>query len=56
MPEKIKITRSTVCDGKDVFAGDVVEASDGAARMLFMLNKAVPAGDQTKKPAKAAKK
>jgi hypothetical protein len=38
---KLKILRSTVADGKAVDAGEEVEVSESAARVLINLGKAV---------------
>ena len=38
---QIRITRNTVCDGKQVRKGDVVEAQDRNARYLVAIGKAV---------------
>ena len=53
---KIKIIRSTVCDGVDVFEGDEVEASQRDASLLMRMGKAVPAEIQTKAETAAEKK
>lgn len=37
---KIKILRNTVCDGKVVEVGEVIEASERAAQVLIALGKA----------------
>jgi len=42
---KIRIIRSTVCDGKVVEAGQVVEASDKSADVLIKMGKAVQVND-----------
>lgn len=42
---KIRIIRSTVCDGKVVEAGQVVEASDKSAEVLIKMGKAVQVND-----------
>lgn len=39
---KIEITRNTVCDRVPVFVGDIVTATDKAAKELIELKKAVP--------------
>ena len=49
---RIKITRNTVADGHPVFAGDVLEATEQAARYLIALGKAVKAAEE--KPRAAA--
>lgn len=40
---KIKLIRNTVCDGKPVSKGEVVDASAEAGRYLINIGKAVPA-------------
>ena len=37
---KIRLLRNTICDGRAVSAGDVVEASEQAARALIAIRKA----------------
>lgn len=39
---KIRLLRNTICDGQAVSAGDVVEASEQAARVLISMRKAEP--------------
>jgi len=39
---KIRILRNTVCDGRVVEAGEVVEAKEENARILIALKKAMP--------------
>lgn len=46
---KLKILRSTVADGQPVGAGDEVEVSESAARVLINLGKAVPAKSKPEK-------
>ena len=48
---KIKIIKSTVCDLKKVYEGDVVAASDGDARLLIAAGKAIAYKAPAKKPA-----
>jgi len=50
---KVLILRSTVADGNDVEAGQVVEVRDQTARYLMQLGKA---SDQLPTPKPAAKK
>ena len=45
---KIKIIRNTVADGKDVFEGEVLEASDSVGRMLIQMGKAVEVAEEAK--------
>lgn len=40
---KVKVTRTTVADGKFVHAGQVYDLPDADARTLMQLGKAVPA-------------
>lgn len=45
----VTITQSTVVDRKQVAAGETIEASDGVARLLIGMGKAIVA-DATPKP------
>lgn len=51
---KIKLTRNTVADGKNVNAGEEVTVSDATGKTLIQLGKAVLL-DKTAQPDKAAK-
>lgn len=51
--KSIKIIRATVCNGKRVDIGEILEVSDADARMLFSYKKAEPAPE---KKAKVTKK
>lgn len=50
--EKIKILVNTLCSGKKVKAGQIVEVADIEARLLVNLNKAEPVVGEAKKPAR----
>jgi hypothetical protein len=42
---KIEITRATIADGKRVLPGEVVNATEGDAKTLIALGKAIPVAD-----------
>lgn len=50
MKVKIKITNSTIADGKHVDAGKIIDVEAGVARELFIAGKAVPVDDKPEKP------
>jgi len=52
---KVKITRSTVAAGKDVYAGQVYEIPDRDAEVLIRMGKAEPVTEEKEKP-KGSKK
>jgi len=52
---KVKITRSTVAAGKDVYAGQVYEIPDRDAEVLIRMGKAEPVTEEKEKPKKGGK-
>ncbi len=46
MMKTIKVTRSTVCDGKDFIKGEIYETKDESANLLIALGKAVEVDDE----------
>lgn len=53
---KLKIIRATVCGGKPVEVGEVVDASERDARTLIALGKARPVKDEPQPEPKQDKK
>lgn len=53
---RVKILRSTVADGKDVYAGKIYEISDRDAKLLIQMGKAVEVKEEKITEEKAVKK